>query len=71
MGKKPDQLNKGAYTSKMGLNYDVDMYRPGIKTSFGSMEFGVQKDFNVIGGDVLCPTGNSGDCNVRYPWEFF
>ena len=71
MGKKPDQLNKGAYTSKMGLNYDVDMYRPGIKTSFGSMEFGVQKDFNVLGSGIICPTGNSGDCNVRYTWEFF
>jgi hypothetical protein len=35
------------------------------------MEFGVQKDFNVTGGDVPCPTGNSGDCNVRYPWAFF
>jgi hypothetical protein len=71
MGKKTERLNKGAYTSKMGLNYDVDMYRPGIKTTFGSMEFGVQKDFNVSGSGIPCATSNSGDCDVRFPWQFF
>jgi type IX secretion system PorP/SprF family membrane protein len=71
LGKKMALLEKGQYTSRVGLNYDVDMYRPGVKTTFGSMEVGMQKDFNLKKGDILCPTSNSGSCNVLFPWQFF
>jgi type IX secretion system PorP/SprF family membrane protein len=58
------------YSSKMGLSYDADIARPGLNTSHGSMEFGIQKDI-ITNSNNICPTSNSGVCNYRFPWEFF
>jgi type IX secretion system PorP/SprF family membrane protein len=58
------------YSSKLGLSYDADISRPGINTSYGSMEFGIQKDI-ITNSNNICPTSNSGICNYRFPWEFF
>ena len=54
----------------MGLSYDADIARPGLNTSHGSMEFGIQKDI-ITNSNNVCPTSNSGVCNYRFPWEFF
>lgn len=58
------------YSNKLGLSYDGDIIRPGINTTHGSMEFGIQKDV-IINNNNYCPTSTSGICNYRFPWEFF
>jgi hypothetical protein len=58
------------YSSKLGFGYDADIARPGLNTSHGSMEFGIQKDI-ITNSENVCPTSNSGICNYRFPWEFF
>ena len=58
------------YSNKLGLSYDADLVRPGINTTHGSVEFGIQRDF-IINDNNYCPTSSSGICNYRFPWEFF
>lgn len=58
------------YGNKIGLSYDADIVRPGLNTTHGSMEFGIQKDV-IINNNNYCPTSTSGICNYRFPWEFF
>lgn len=58
------------FSNRMGLSYDADIVRPGINTTHGSMEFGIQKDV-IINDNNYCPTSSSGICNYRFPWEFF
>ncbi len=58
------------YGNKMGLSYDADAIKPGLNTTHGSLEFGVQKDI-IINDNLYCPTSSSGICTYKYPWEFF
>jgi type IX secretion system PorP/SprF family membrane protein len=60
---------KREYSSKIGLNYDADISRPGIIATHGSMEFGIQKDI-ITNKDKTCPTSLTGQCDYRFPWEF-
>ena len=58
------------YSNRMGISYDADIVKPGLNTSHGSLEFGIQKDV-IINDNNYCPTSNSGVCSYRFPWEFF
>jgi type IX secretion system PorP/SprF family membrane protein len=58
------------YSNRIGLSYDADIMQPGLNTSHGSLEFGIQRDV-IINNNNFCPTSNSGQCNYRFPWEFF
>lgn len=58
------------YSNKMGINYDADLARPGLNTSHGSMEVGIQNDI-ITNNNRICPMSTSGICNYRFPWEFF
>lgn len=62
--------NSNEYANRMGISYDAEMNKPGIGTTHGSLEFGIQKDL-IIGDNSKCPTASSGICNYRFPWEFF
>lgn len=61
---------KREYGNKMGISYDADMIKPGLNTTHGSMEWGIQKDIK-INDNLNCPTSSSGICTFKYPWEFF
>lgn len=58
------------YAGRMGVSYDAELTRPGIRSTHGSLEFGVQKDI-ILKDNMYCPTSTSGICTYRYPWEFF
>lgn len=58
------------YSNRLGLSYDAEFNKPGIGTTHGSLEFGIQKDV-IIDDNLKCPTASSGICNYRFPWEFF
>lgn len=58
------------YSNRIGLSYDADIIRPGLNTTHGSLEFGIQKDV-IINNNNYCPTSTTGICNYRFPWEFF
>ena len=58
------------YTSRAGLASDIDLYRPGLVTTYTSMEAAYQTEFNT-NNDIVCPTALSGQCDYRFPWEFF
>ncbi len=57
------------YSNRMGLSYDTDISRPGLITTHGSMEFGIQKEIQT-NNNAICPNSNSLQCNFRFPWEF-
>jgi type IX secretion system PorP/SprF family membrane protein len=61
---------KKEYSNRLGISYDAEINKPGLKTTFGSMEFGVQRDI-IIGDGSSCPSSTSGVCSYRFPWEFF
>ena len=61
---------KMEYSNRIGISYDADIVKPGLNTSHGSLEFGIQRDV-IINDNNYCPTSNSGICNYRFPWEFF
>jgi len=58
------------YSSKMGISYDGELVKPGIRTTHGSLELGVQRDI-IIGDNSKCPSASSGECSYHFPWEFF
>lgn len=62
--------NSYEYTTKFGLCYDAEAYKPAVNTTHGSIELGFQKDI-IINNDLKCPTATSGQCNYKFPWEFF
>lgn len=62
--------NNNDFGGKMGVSYDAEINKPGIGTTFGSMEFGFQKDISVD-DNSRCPSATSGECGYRFPWEFF
>ncbi len=61
---------KKEYGSRIGLSYDAELMKPGITTTHGSMELGIQRDI-MVGDNMKCPTASSGICSYRFPWEFF
>ncbi|MEO6454259.1 MAG: PorP/SprF family type IX secretion system membrane protein [Ginsengibacter sp.] len=58
------------YSTKAGLSYDAEIIKPGLYTTHGSLELGLQRDI-IINNDIKCPTASSGICSYRFPWEFF
>jgi type IX secretion system PorP/SprF family membrane protein len=58
------------YSSKFGFGYDADIYSPGLVSTYGGLEFGIQKDI-ILNDNRYCPTSNSGICYYKFPWEFF
>lgn len=58
------------FGSKMGISYDGELTKPGIRTTHGSLELGFQRDI-IVGDNSKCPTASSGICSYRFPWEFF
>lgn len=62
--------NTNEYSNRLGFGYDAEANKPGIGTTHGSMELGIQKDV-IIDNNSRCPTANSGICNYKFPWEFF
>ncbi len=58
------------FSNKLGLSYDADIYGPSAATTHGGIEFGIQKDV-IINDNRYCPTSTSGQCDYRFPWEFF
>ncbi len=67
---KTVSTNRNEYANRMGISYDAEVNKPGIGTTHGSLEFGVQRDI-IIGDNSKCPTASSGICTYRFPWEFF
>jgi len=62
--------NTYEYTTKFGLAYDAESYKPAVNTTHGSLELGFQKDI-ILNNDLKCPTSTSGICSYKFPWEFF
>lgn len=62
--------NANDFSNRMGLSYDAEVNKPGIGTTHGSLELGIQKDI-IVDNNMKCPTASSGICNYRFPWEFF
>lgn len=58
------------FANRMGISYDSEFNKPGIGTTHGSLEFGIQKDV-IVDDNLKCPTSSSGICNYKFPWEFF
>lgn len=58
------------FSNRMGISYDAEFNKPGIGTTHGSLELGIQKDV-IIDDNLKCPTASSGTCNYKFPWEFF
>ncbi len=67
---KTVSTNSNEYANKMGISYDAEIVKPGLNTTHGSLEFGIQRDI-IVGDNSRCPTATSGICNYRFPWEFF
>lgn len=67
--KTVTSMNK-EYSNKLGLSYDGEIVKPGLTTTHGSLEFGIQRDI-IVNDNSQCPTASSGICNYRFPWEFF
>jgi type IX secretion system PorP/SprF family membrane protein len=58
------------FANRMGISYDAEFNKPGIGTTHGSLELGIQKDI-IIDDNLKCPTSSSGICTYKFPWEFF
>ena len=58
------------YSNKFGFGYDADIYSPGLASTYGGLEFGIQKDI-ILNDNRNCPTASSGICYYKFPWEFF
>lgn len=67
---KMASTNSNDYSNRMGIGYDAEFNKPGIGSTHGSLELGIQKDI-IIDDNLKCPTASSGICNYRFPWEFF
>lgn len=67
---KTVSTNSNEYESKAGLSYDAEIVKPGLNTTHGSLELGLQRDI-ILNNNLKCPTATSGICNYRFPWEFF
>lgn len=68
--EKTVSTSANEFSNRGGISYDAEINKPGAGTTFGSMEFGLQRDI-IIGYNSKCPTSTSGVCNYRFPWEFF
>ncbi len=62
--------NANDFANRLGISYDAEFNKPGIGTTHGSMELGLQRDI-IVNDNMKCPTASSGICNYRFPWEFF
>lgn len=59
------------WSNSMGVSYDGEINKPGIRTTYGSMELGIQHN-QPMGKDIICPTSDRGKCrNYQFPWQFF
>lgn len=67
-GKKPDSPEK-IWMNSGGISYDGEINKPGIRTTYGSMELGIQHN-RPMGKDIECPQMNNCD-TYKFPWRFF
>lgn len=50
-----------------GLSHDSEINKPGLNTTFGSLEFGVNKNIELMSS--VCPDRNT--VHFIYPWMFY